>query len=122
MSDAVGTKEPVNAPEFRSNFVDVNNMPWEPLERLKGERKVLFEDKVTGMATIMFRVPPGTVIPIHEHPELEQTYVLEGSMVDHEGEVTAGNFVWRPGGSKHIARCPNGATFIAFFMKPSKRL
>ena len=29
---------------------------------------------------------------------IEQTYVLEGSILDDEGEVTAGNYVWRPAG------------------------
>jgi quercetin dioxygenase-like cupin family protein len=62
------------------------------------------------------------VIPYHEHPDLEMTYMLEGKLVDDEGECTAGNFVWRPAGSRHTARAPEGALFIAFFGKPSKRL
>ena len=39
--------------------------------------------------------------PLHEHVEVEQTYVLEGSIVDAEGEVSAGNYVWRPRGNRH---------------------
>ena len=70
--------------------------------------------------TVLFKIAPGGVVPFHEHPELEQTYVLEGNFVDDEGECTAGNFVWRPAGSRHEAHCPNGATFIAFFQKPSR--
>ena len=65
---------------------------------------------------------PGGTIQFHEHPEIEQTYVLEGKLVDHLGECTAGNFVWREPGSRHTASCPEGATFIVFFMKPPKRL
>jgi anti-sigma factor ChrR (cupin superfamily) len=111
-----------NPVELKPHYVDVNNMPWETTGLPGSERKVLYEDPNTGMQTWLCRMAPGGVIPFHEHPEIEQTYVLEGSLVDDEGECTAGNFVWRPGKSRHIARCPNGAVFLAFFMKPSKRL
>ena len=49
-------------------------------------------------------------------------HVLEGSLEDDEGKCTAGNFVWRPAGSRHTAKAPNGAMFIAFFGKASRRL
>jgi anti-sigma factor ChrR (cupin superfamily) len=103
-----------------AHYVNVVDMPWEPTRLPGSERKVLYHNPETGESTILFRMAPGGVIPLHEHPELEQTYVLEGSLVDDEGECTAGNFVWRPGGSRHVARCPNGAVFIAFFRKPSQ--
>jgi len=51
--------------------------------------------------------------------EVEQTFVLEGSLVDEEGEVTAGNYVWRPKGNRHIARSPNGALVLSMFLKPN---
>ena len=54
--------------------------------------------------------------------EIEQTYVLQGSIVDDEGEVTAGNYVWRPKGNRHLARSPGGALVISFFLKPNKFL
>ena len=55
----------------------------------------------------------------HLHTRIEQRWVLEGSLVDHEGEVTAGNFVWRPAGSRHVARAPNGALILGFFLQPN---
>jgi len=62
---------------------------------------------------------PGAVLPDHEHVEIEQTWVVEGSLADGEGEATAGNFVWRPGGSRHSAHSPNGALLVSFFLKPN---
>ena len=56
---------------------------------------------------------------MHEHVEVEQTFVLEGSLVDDEGEVTAGNYVWRPKGNRHIAKSPNGALVLSIFLKPN---
>ena len=84
--------------------------------------KVLMEEPETGLLTALFRWQPGTELPLHEHVEVEQTYVLEGSIVDDEGEVRAGDYVWRPKGNRHIARAPNGALVISFFLKPNKFL
>jgi quercetin dioxygenase-like cupin family protein len=104
------------------HYIDIAGMPWQKAPGGSGEMKVLFADAATGMTTILFKVPPGSVIPFHEHPEIEQTYVLEGRLVDDQGECTAGNYVWREAGSRHEARAPDGATFIAFFLKFSRRL
>jgi quercetin dioxygenase-like cupin family protein len=106
---------------LRSHYIDVQNMPWEQLSE-KSFRKILYKDEVTGRETWLSRILPGGVIPYHEHPDLEMTYVLEGSLEDVEGACTAGNFVWRPAGSRHTAKAPNGALFIAFFGKASRRL
>ena len=106
--------------EKNAYYIDAVNTPWEPAKLPGSERKLLFENPETGAMTILFRMAPGGIIPFHEHPEIEQTYVLEGRLVDDEGECTAGNFVWRPGGSRHEAVCPDGAVFMAFFQKMSR--
>ena len=64
----------------------------------------------------------GAELSLHEHVEVEQTFVLEGSLVDDEGEVRAGNYVWRPKGNRHTARSPNGALVLSMFLKPNKFL
>ena len=103
-----------------SRYVDVTSLPWMPT-RFKGvELKVLMEDKETGLLTALTRFAPGAVLPDHEHVELEQTYVLEGSLVDGEGVATAGNYVWRPAGSRHDAHAPNGCLALSLFLKPNK--
>jgi anti-sigma factor ChrR (cupin superfamily) len=105
-----------------SRFVDVDRLPWKPTPTRGIDMKVLLEDPETGLLTALFRWAPGTELPIHEHVEIEQTFVLEGSIVDDEGEVTAGNYVWRPKGNRHVARAPKGALVISFFLKPNKFL
>lgn len=82
--------------------------------------KVLLEDKQSGLATLLMKWEPGSSLPLHEHVRIEQTYVLEGSLKDEEGEATAGNFVWRPPGSQHVATSPNGAVILAFFLEPNR--
>ena len=78
------------------------------------------EDLDTGLQTVLTQMDPGSVLTDHEHIELEQSWVLEGSLVDHEGEVTAGNYVWRPAGSRHSASAPKGALVLGFFLKPNR--
>ena len=103
-----------------SRYVDVAALPWTPT-RFKGvEMKMLMEDKETGLSTALVRFAPGATLPDHEHVELEQTFVLEGSLEDHEGVATAGNYVWRPAGSRHDAHAPNGCLTLSFFLKPNK--
>ena len=103
-----------------SRYVDVASLAWTPT-RFKGvDMKLLMEDKETGLSTALVRFAPGATLPDHEHVELEQTFVLEGSLEDQEGAATVGNYVWRPAGSRHDAHAPNGCLALSFFLKPNK--
>lgn len=108
--------------ELASRYVLVDQLPWKPTPTPGIDMKVLLEDRDSGLLTALFRWQPGTALDLHEHVEIEQTYVLQGSIVDDEGEVTAGDYVWRPKGNRHLARSPNGALVISFFLKPNKFL
>jgi ChrR Cupin-like domain len=57
---------------------------------------------------------------LHEHVALEQTYVIEGTLEDHEGICGPGQFVWRPAGNQREAVAPNGAVILGFFLKPNR--
>ena len=105
-----------------SRYIDVDRLPWKPTPCPGIEMKVLLEDKDTGLLTALFRWQAGAELSLHEHVEVEQTFVLEGSLIDEEGEVRAGNYVWRPKGNRHTARSPNGALVLSMFLKPNKFL
>ncbi|MCL4182769.1 MAG: cupin domain-containing protein [Burkholderiaceae bacterium] len=109
-------------PELASRYVDVESLPWKPTPTPGVDMKILLQDKETGLLTALFRWEPGTVLPLHEHVEIEQTFVLDGSIVDEEGEVRKGDYVWRPAGNRHVARAPNGALVLSFFLKPNRFL
>ena len=111
----------VNPPERASHLIKASEMPWELTGFDKITMKILYRDD-EGRSTIMFKMEPGAVVPLHEHTALEQTYVLEGALVDDEGDCSAGDFVWRPAGNTHIARAPNGATIISVFNRPNRFL
>jgi quercetin dioxygenase-like cupin family protein len=97
-----------------SHFIDTESLPWIPTW--------IYHDPATGMLTILAKLDPGAGIPPHVHEDLEQTFVLEGSLLDDEGECTAGNFVIRAKGSRHAPTAPKGCTMLVFFLKPTAAL
>ena len=104
-----------------SRFINTDQVPW--VEGAPGTKmKVIDHDPASGLLTIIAKLAPGAGIPAHVHEDLEQTYVLEGSLVDDEGECTAGNFVIRAKGSRHSPTAPNGCTMLVFFLKPTAAL
>jgi anti-sigma factor ChrR (cupin superfamily) len=102
-----------------SRYVNVDDIPWEATRFPGVEIKILLEDKESGLMTSLTRLAPGAVLPDHTHVGIEQSWVLEGSLEDHEGVVTAGNFVWRPAGSRHVAKSAGGCLVLGFFQRPN---
>jgi anti-sigma factor ChrR (cupin superfamily) len=117
--DAVTPKGKVSADQH-SHLVRPAEMEWQKTRFPGCEVKTLLLDRESGLMTAMFRFAPGAVLPDHEHVELEQSFVLEGSLEDAEGVATAGNYVWRPAGSRHDAHSPKGCVVLSFFLKPNK--
>ena len=112
-------REAVSASRPSSNIVEVASLPWLPTKYSGIEIKVLLKDEESGLLTALFKWAPGSVLPLHEHVEIEQTFVLEGSLEDEDGVVTAGNYVSRLPGSRHVARSRTGDVILAFFLKPN---
>ena len=108
-----------------SRLVDVDALPWRDT-RFEGiVVKPLLFDGASGLATSLMRMAPGSVLPEHEHVQIEQTWVIDGHLVDKSGpdegiECKAGQFIWRPAGSRHSAWSPNGGLFLAIFQIPNK--
>jgi anti-sigma factor ChrR (cupin superfamily) len=123
MTAAVARK--AKSEDLRSHHLRPGEMPWQKTRFPGCEFKPLLVDARSGLATLLFKMAPDAVLPDHEHVLIEQTYVLEGSLADKEGpdagiEVGAGEFVWRPAGSRHTAWSPKGGIFIAIFQIPNK--
>ena len=108
-----------NPRERAAHYLDVPNMPWEATKFPGIKIKVLYTND-SGITTALFKLDPGAIVPLHEHTALEQTYVIEGSLEDHEGKCGPGQFVWRPAGNQHEAFAPNGAVLLGFFLKPNR--
>jgi anti-sigma factor ChrR (cupin superfamily) len=108
-----------------SRLVKVKDLPWEPIRYPGCYVKTLLLDRESGLLTTLFKMDPGAELPDHEHAMIEQTYVLEGRLVDKDGPdagmaAEQGEFVWRPAGSRHSAIAPEGALMLAIFQIPNK--
>ena len=101
-----------------SRYVDVDGIPWIDLPFPGVQGKILLTDD-TGVRTALARMAPGSEIPYHEHTGLEQTFMLEGSLEDDDGECSAGQFVWRLDGNRHTARSPKGCLMLVCFESPN---
>jgi anti-sigma factor ChrR (cupin superfamily) len=96
-------KQHEQLPPLASRFVDTAALPWTKTAYPGVEAKTLLVDRNSGLLTVLLKMAPNARLPDHEHVLIEQTYLLEGTLICGEGTVTPGNFVWRPAGSRHEA-------------------
>ena len=71
----------------RSHHVRPQDLPWEKMRFPGCQTKTLLFDPKSGLATVLIKIEPGAALHDHEHVLIEQTYVLEGSLVDKEGRT-----------------------------------
>jgi anti-sigma factor ChrR (cupin superfamily) len=105
----------------RSTYLDVSKIEWEPTKYPGVEIKTLYRGASGGLTTLT-RMAPGARLPAHRHVGVEQSFVLQGTLVDDDGECTAGNFVHRRAGSVHHAWSPDGCIVLGIFEKPNEFL
>ncbi|MCB0219106.1 MAG: cupin domain-containing protein, partial [Chrysiogenetes bacterium] len=59
----------------------------------------------------------------HEHFGMEEFYVIEGELIDHDGQkYTAGDFVSLGPGVRHYSYSPNGALTVAWLTDTNRTL
>ena len=98
--DAVTPKAQKSADQH-SHVVRPANMEWQKTRFAGCEVKTLLFDRETGLVTALMRLAPGAVLPDHEHVKIEQTYMLEGTLVDKKA---------RPPGSRSRPASSSGAS------------
>jgi quercetin dioxygenase-like cupin family protein len=104
--------------------IGASSLPWE--ERYNEKlgvalyRKNLFTDPETGIEIRLVRYPAGVINPRHTHPCAHGMYVLEGTLVTHEGRFRAGSFVWFPEGEamEHGASAEQDVVVLFITNKP----
>ena len=108
-------------PPLASRFVNVESIAWDESLYPGVRTKTLLVDRASGALTMLLKMEPGAKLPDHEHVLVEQTFVLQGSLVCGEGVCGAGDFVWRPAGSRHEAWAgPEGGLMIGIFQIPNR--
>ena len=119
MAQTEGWKGKVEPTIGSSTYIKPQDIEWgsTPFEGIS--IKVLYEDREKGEMTCLLKWEPGTTLPMHKHPELEQSYVIEGSFYDHDGICRAGEYVWRKPGSFHMTHSDEGCVILAVYRKPN---
>ena len=89
-ADAVTIPSPDGTLEFEptlggSVYIRPQDIEWRPTQFNGISIKVLYEDKAKGEMTCLLKWEPGATLPMHKHPAIEQSYVIEGSFYDHDG-------------------------------------
>src|SRR5712691_1954984 len=82
---SMDTATPKVNPNLHSRLVRPADMEWQKTRFPGCEAKSLLFDPESGLVTALMRFAPGAVLPDHEHVKIEQTFVLEGRLVDKEG-------------------------------------
>jgi anti-sigma factor ChrR (cupin superfamily) len=123
-ADAATVPSPGRTREFEptlggSAYIRPQDIEWKPTQFKGIGIKVLYEDKAKGEMTCLLKWEPGATLPMHKHPAIEQSYVIEGSFYDHDGICRAGEFVWRRVGSFHETRSDEGAVILAVYREPN---
>jgi quercetin dioxygenase-like cupin family protein len=107
-----------------TTVIEASSLPWE--ERFNEKigaalyRKNLFTDPETGIEIRLVRYPAGIINPRHTHPCAHGMYVLEGTLVTHEGRFGPGTFVWFPEGEvmEHGAAADQDVVVLFITNKP----
>jgi anti-sigma factor ChrR (cupin superfamily) len=87
--------------------------------------KMLWTDSATKRRAAMARFEPGALLPLHRHVGDELLYVIEGSISDESGTVSASRVGYRPSGCVHSVTSKNGATIFAIIsggVEPAEEL
>jgi anti-sigma factor ChrR (cupin superfamily) len=96
----------------RSEIISVSDRAWQ--ERQPGVwMRTIWEHPESKRRALMARIEPAAKLPLHRHVGDELVFVIEGSLSDDFGTVTAGNLGYRPNGCVHTVSTRNGATVLA---------
>lgn len=75
--------------------------------------RTVWADAASDRKALVARFTAGSALQPHRHVGDELIYVLEGTVADEAGTVTAGNAAFRPDGCEHVVRSDGGATVFA---------
>jgi quercetin dioxygenase-like cupin family protein len=95
-----------------SQIIEVAEIAWESITPAT-KAKILWSDPATKRRAQLTRFEPGAFLSMHRHIGDELLYVIEGSISDESGTVSAGSVGYRPNGCVHSVMSKNGAMVFA---------
>jgi anti-sigma factor ChrR (cupin superfamily) len=83
-----------------AQIIEVAEIAWESMTPTI-KAKMLWSDPATKRRAQVTRFEPGASLSMHRHVGDELLYVIEGSISDESGTVSAGSVGYRPNGCVH---------------------
>lgn len=82
-------------------MLDFSSIQWKQTRHAGISICYLRRDASTGDGTVLIKMQPGSMYPLHKHRGVEEVFILQGGYCDNEGEHRAGDYVLNPAGSAH---------------------
>jgi anti-sigma factor ChrR (cupin superfamily) len=89
-------------------------MPWSPSPSPGVWRKRVHRvgPPESGQVTSVVRYDASSVFPVHEHPDGEEIFVIEGIFTDERGDWPAGSYLLNPEGFRHAPSSREGCVIF----------
>ena len=98
---------------MKPDIVDSAGLPWHDFENAPGVRyKVLRHHEGRRGISLLLQFDPGAHYPAHRHPEGEEYYVLDGTLLDGGRLYGPHTYVYQPPGSVHRPSSPGGCVLL----------
>ena len=115
-SDAHGVQK---TQKGQKAFMAQNDLPWVPWVMEDTWFKLLSVNETTGGYTMMLKVSPNNVAPIHGHIGSIEGIILEGGFAYDDDVGYAGDYVHEPSGINHKPNTgPDGLVMFAVVYGP----
>ncbi len=102
-------------PDFdRRVVIDTNALEWQSSPSPTVWRKRLYLDgaEEAGLVTSIVRYDADSAFPVHDHPDGEEIFVLDGTFSDEHGDYPAGSYLLNPEGHRHAPFSDNGCVLF----------
>ena len=105
--------------QLKSAFLNLDGIPWTPWVMADTWFKLLAVNTVTGGFSMMLKVGPDNVAPVHGHVGSVEGMILDGGFAYDDDWGHAGDYVYEPAGINHKPRTgPDGMVMFAIAHGP----
>ena len=100
----------------QNQLVRSNQIEWQPLSEdgVTGiyVKSLQFDAKTQRSPTFLLKFEAGAKYPLHNHPQGEEIFVLEGDIHLGKDHLHAGDHLFTAPNNLHAARTDNGCTLL----------
>lgn len=99
-----------------NQLIKTNEIEWKPLpeEGVTGIfiKPLLYDADTNRSPTMLLKFDAGATYPLHNHPEGEEIFVLEGDIKLGKDELSVGDFLFTAPGNMHRVSTKNGCVVL----------